>query len=72
MMYNSGGSFNSHYVYDAETNHYKRYSANVETIDAETNESIELVNVLFLKCPTVLSIVKVDVILRLQMAAMRT
>lgn len=51
MMYNSGGSFNSHYVYDAETNHYKRYSANVETIDAETNESIELANVLFFEMP---------------------
>lgn len=50
MKYNNSGSFNSQYVYNAETNQYKRYSANVETIDYETNESIELANILFLKC----------------------
>ncbi|WP_339173868.1 DUF3048 domain-containing protein [Solibacillus sp. FSL R5-0691] len=51
MKYNNSGSFNSQYVYNAETNQYKRYSANVETIDYETNESIELANILFFEMP---------------------
>lgn len=51
MNYNNGGSFNSHYVYDAATNRYTRYSANAETIDHETNETIELANVLFFEMP---------------------
>lgn len=51
MNYNNSGSFNSHYIYDADTNKYKRYSANVETIDYETNESIELANILFFEMP---------------------
>ena len=51
MKYNNSGSFNSQYVYNAETNQYKRYSANVETVDYETNESIELANILFFEMP---------------------
>lgn len=51
MNYNNSGSFNSHYVYNGETNQYKRYSADVETIDYETNESIELANILFFEMP---------------------
>lgn len=51
MKYNNSGSFNSHYVYNGETNQYKRYSADVETIDYETNESIELANILFFEMP---------------------
>ncbi|MGN7478305.1 DUF3048 domain-containing protein [Solibacillus silvestris] len=51
MKYNNSGSFNSQYVYNAETKQYKRYSANVETIDYATNESIELANILFFEMP---------------------
>lgn len=51
MNYNNSGSFNSHYVYNGETNQYKRYSADIETIDYETNESIELANILFFEMP---------------------
>ena len=51
MKYNNSGSFNSQYVYNGETNQYKRYSANVETVDYETNESIELANILFFEMP---------------------
>ena len=51
MKYNNGGSFNSHYIYNKETNRYTRYSANVETIDYVTKESIELANILFFEMP---------------------
>lgn len=51
MKYNNGGSFNSHYVYNSEENHYTRYSATIETIDYETNASVELANVLFFEMP---------------------
>lgn len=51
VKYNNSGSFNSQYVYDAETNRYARYSANVETVDYSTNEAVELANVLFFEMP---------------------
>ena len=51
MKYNNSGSFNSQYVYNADSNRYTRYSANTETIDYETNESIELANILFFEMP---------------------
>lgn len=51
MKYNNGGSFNSHYVYDREKQRYTRYSANVETIDYTTKESIQLANILFFEMP---------------------
>lgn len=51
MKYNNGGSFNSHYVYDQETSRYTRYSANVETIDYATIESVKLANILFFEMP---------------------
>ena len=51
IKYSNQGSFNSQYIYDEQVNSYTRYSANVETIDYVTGESVALSNVLFFEMP---------------------
>lgn len=51
IKYSNQGSFNSNYSYDEQTNRYTRYSANVETKDHATGESVSLSNVLFFEMP---------------------
>ena len=51
IKYSNQGSFNSQYIYDEQANSYARYSANVETIDYVTGESVALSNVLFFEMP---------------------
>ena len=47
MNYNNGGSFNSVYTYNADTQTYARTAANTLTTDQLTGEPIKLSNVLF-------------------------
>ncbi|AWE08838.1 DUF3048 domain-containing protein [Lysinibacillus sp. 2017] len=51
ITYSNSGSYNSHYVYDAQTNRYTRFSANVQTEDYVTKQPIELANILFFEMP---------------------
>ncbi len=51
IKYSNSGSFNSHYVYDTQTNRYTRFSANVQTEDYVTKQPIELANILFFEMP---------------------
>ena len=51
IKYSNSGTFNSHYVYDPQTNHYTRFSANVQTEDYVTKQPIELANILFFEMP---------------------
>lgn len=51
MNYNNGGSFNSVYTYDPETQTYTRTSANTLTTDELTGEPVKLANVLFFEMP---------------------
>ncbi|MEC1179771.1 DUF3048 domain-containing protein [Metasolibacillus meyeri] len=51
VRYSQSSSFNSTYVYDEETEQYKRFSANVVTTDYLTGEEIQLSNILFFEMP---------------------
>lgn len=51
VRYGSNESFHSSYVYNKESNLYERSSGGIVTIDALTNEPIELANVLVLEMP---------------------
>ena len=51
IKYSNSGTFNSHYVYDGQTNRYTRFSANVQTVDYVTKQPIELANILFFEMP---------------------
>ena len=51
IKYSNSGTFNSHYVYDGQTNRYTRFSANVQTVDYVTKQPIQLANILFFEMP---------------------
>ncbi|MEK4230847.1 DUF3048 domain-containing protein [Solibacillus sp. FSL H8-0538] len=51
IKYSNQGTFNSEYIYDAQTNSYTRHSANVATVDYSTDEYVSLSNVLFFEMP---------------------
>ncbi|MER1986801.1 MAG: DUF3048 domain-containing protein [Solibacillus sp.] len=51
VNYSKNALFNSRYVYDAETNRYTRFSADVETVDYVSGEPLALANVLFFEMP---------------------
>lgn len=51
IKYSQNGYFNSSYIYDEDTERYKRSSANIVTTDYSTGEEIQLANVLFFEMP---------------------
>lgn len=51
IKYSQNGYFTSSYIYDEETERYKRFSANVATTDYSSGEEIKLANVLFFEMP---------------------
>ncbi|MEO4055596.1 DUF3048 domain-containing protein [Solibacillus sp. CAU 1738] len=51
VKYSQNGYFNSSYIYDEETERYKRTSANIVTTDYTTGDELKLANVLFFEMP---------------------
>lgn len=51
IKYSNSGTFNSNYIYNAQTNRYTRFSANVQTEDYVTKQPIALANILFFEMP---------------------